>query len=102
VDELIHLAGGRNVFADADVAWPLVSLEAVVARAPEVIVMPDDAAATLAGRPGWSAVPAVRAGRVVRVPAALFHRPGPRLPEAARTLAAAIGDAMRHVPPGPR
>jgi iron complex transport system substrate-binding protein len=46
-DELIALAGGVNVAADAGDVWPTISLEVVVARA-EVIV---DAAMGAGGRP---------------------------------------------------
>ncbi|MDT8436426.1 MAG: hypothetical protein RRA92_06675, partial [Gemmatimonadota bacterium] len=43
-----------------------------------------------ARRPGWNALRAVRAGRVVPVDADLLHRPGPRVGEAARALALAL------------
>jgi iron complex transport system substrate-binding protein len=72
--------------------WPWITLEVVVARAPDVIVdaaMGDDRA----GRALFAAlttVPAVRDGRVVALPPDALFRAGPRVPEAARALAAAI------------
>lgn len=91
VDELIRLVGARGVFDDLATPWPTVSLEAVVARNPDLVV--------LAGGPGgggtpdwiredpqWRLVDAVRGGRVHVVEADLFSRPGPGLVEAARAL----------------
>lgn len=37
-DELITLAGGQNLFGDIDIQYPQVSLEDIVARAPDVII----------------------------------------------------------------
>ena len=91
-DELVTIAGGKNVVADVGQAWPHVSLELVVARAPEVIL--DAAMGTERGGrklfEGLTTVPAVRTGRIVPLaPDALF-RAGPRVTEAAAALAAAI------------
>jgi iron complex transport system substrate-binding protein len=91
-DELLTMAGGVNVAADAGSAWPTISLELVVARAPEVII---DAAMGSEGAAGalfagLTTVPAVRDGRIVRLTSDALLRAGPRVPEAAATLAAAI------------
>jgi iron complex transport system substrate-binding protein len=91
-DELLRVAGGVNVAADAGAAFPQVPIELVVARAPEVIL---DAAmgSEAGGRELFAAlrsVPAVRDGRIVPLaPDALF-RAGPRVGEAAALLAGAI------------
>lgn len=37
-DELITLAGGQNLFGDIDIQYPQVSLEDIVANAPDVII----------------------------------------------------------------
>src|SRR5204862_339635 len=47
-DELVSAAGGVNIAADVGGVWPQISLELVVARAPEVIV--DAAMGSEAGR----------------------------------------------------
>jgi iron complex transport system substrate-binding protein len=92
LDELVALAGGVNVAADAGAVWPTISLEIVVARAPEVIV--DAAMGSEAGGralfAGLTTVPAVRDGRVLRLPDDALLRAGPRVAEAARALATAI------------
>jgi iron complex transport system substrate-binding protein len=96
-DELITLAGGTNVAADAGTAWPKVAFELVVARAPEVIL--DTAMGTEAGATalfaGLTSVPAVRDGRVVTVRDDALLRAGPRVPEAAARLAAVVHPEAR-------
>lgn len=90
--ELVALAGGTNVAADVGGAWPQVSVELVIDRAPEVIL--DAAMGTEAGGRGLFArldtVPAVRHGRIVPVTSDTIYRAGPRVPEAAALLADAI------------
>ncbi len=95
VIQLLELAGGRTIFPEVGSHWPVVSLEAIVRRQPEVIVLPvgdhsDRRARHLAGRPGWREMEAVRAGRVVEVPVDLMNRPGPHIAEAARQLRNAL------------
>ncbi len=81
LDELIAVAGGDNVFGDASAPWPRVSLEEVVARAPEVAIVPvadttRPDTAWLRSSPGWRDLPAVRSGRVYVVDEDRFSRPG--------------------------
>lgn len=96
VDTLITLAGGVNVFGDAQQAWPTVPFEELLRRDPDVIVWPrrldagDAAPAELRSRPGWRRLRAIRADRLVSVDIDLFNRPGPRVALAARTLARAL------------
>lgn len=91
-DELLRVAGGINVAADAGTAFPQIPLELVVARAPDIIL--DAAMGTESGGRELFAelgtVPAVRDGRIVALsPDALF-RAGPRVSDAAALLASAI------------
>ena len=91
-DELLEMAGGVNVASEAGEVWPTLTLEVVVARAPEVIV---DAAmgSDQAGRAlfaGLTTVPAVQRGRVVPLANDTLFRAGPRVSEAAAALARAI------------
>jgi ABC-type Fe3+-hydroxamate transport system substrate-binding protein len=94
VAELVEAAGGRNVLADLGILWPQLSLEEVMRRAPDVVIVGtaavNDPLARLRGRPGWRDVPAVRAGRVHAVDPDFVNRPGPRLDEAAARLAELI------------
>jgi iron complex transport system substrate-binding protein len=90
--ELIEIAGGTNVAADVGAAWPQVSPELVIARAPEVIL--DAAMGTEAGGRALFAdlatVPAVANDRIVPIQADALFRAGPRVPDGAALLAAAI------------
>ena len=91
IDQIIEHAGGRNVFGDASRAWPQVSLEAIVQRDPDALVIArhsqDEAGAPWLDGPGWRELQAVRAGRYLVVDGDLFNRPGPRVAEASLLLA---------------
>ncbi|MEJ2504465.1 MAG: helical backbone metal receptor [Gemmatimonadota bacterium] len=97
--ELLTLAGGRNVLGDLDLLWPQISLEEVVRRAPDVVIVAtaavDDPAALLAGRPGWREVPAVRSGAVYALDPDRTNRPGPHVHEAAARLAGLLHPGLR-------
>lgn len=91
INDAITLCGGRNIFADLKVASPIVSLEAVVARMPEMIISGSDAPDM---RPMWRRfphLPAVQHKALLRVNADALHRPTPRLLEGVGTLCDQIG-----------
>ena len=70
ITEIIAAAGGRSITDDLPQEWDNISMEAVVARAPAALLMYTDSTftlATLAQRPGWSVLPAVRNHRVYLV-----------------------------------
>jgi iron complex transport system substrate-binding protein len=94
VGQMIAEAGGTNLFADAAQQYPTVSDEAVLARNPNLILAPDHGGAKLrnrlSGRPGWSELAAVKAGRVVAVPEDILNRPGPRLIDGLERIAALL------------
>lgn len=95
IGQILSLAGGTSVFADITDPWPTVGLEEVVRRQPDVIVLPTgemsrDNVSQLKALPGWRDLRAIRAGRIVRLPADLLNRPGPQLAVAARALRDAL------------
>ena len=85
VSELIEIAGGRDVFAAqaraAAAVDRIVTPEAVIAAAPDVILASwcgkKVRAERVAARPGWEAIPAVRAGRILEIKSPLILQPGP-------------------------
>lgn len=98
VDELIGIAGGRNLLADMPPGWHSISVEEVVRRDPDVIVIPvhgaeSASASALLASPGWRDLRATRERRVFEVDGELFGRPGPRLDRAAAELGTLLGRA---------
>lgn len=90
LDELVRRAGARNVFHDVAAASGPVSLEAIVARDPDVILTLGADTARLAGRPEWRTVPAIRQGRFIVLHGSQFSQPSPRSPEAVSELRRAL------------
>ncbi len=94
LDSLITLVGGRNVFGDLAAPSPQVSLEAIAARDPEIILYPVHEGslerAPISDRPGWEVLSAVRQGRIRVFDGEVVVRLGPRVGDAAAALAAAI------------
>src|SRR5215211_2492304 len=90
ITQLIDRAGGYNIAADLD-GYPQLSLEQVVAADPAFIILGDAryglSAVTIAQRPGWENLAAVKNGQVVPFNDDLVSRPGPRLVDALEELA---------------
>jgi iron complex transport system substrate-binding protein len=99
VSELIEIAGGEDVFGtlrDRQAARDrIVTADRVAEAAPDLIlaswcgkkVVPS----RIAGRPGWDAIPAVRAGRIVEIKSPLILQPGPAaLTDGLDAIAAAV------------
>jgi iron complex transport system substrate-binding protein len=91
-DDAIRIAGGRNIFTIEGASQ--VTLEGIAAGDPDVIVVlasnPSVTAANVAARPGWTALRAVRSGKVVVLPRGFMLIPGPRQADAIAILARAI------------
>ncbi len=95
IHDLIRIAGGENVVRVPTVPYPRVSLEEIVARAPEVILVAShldamDRPPTVALGSVWRGIRAVRSNRVVPVPGDTIHRFGPRVVEGLGHIARAI------------
>jgi iron complex transport system substrate-binding protein len=94
VDMLITLAGGRNLGGELGTAWAQISAEEIFSRDPDLIILGDTAfgvtVESVAGRPGWSNLGAVKNGSVFALDSNLVLRPGPRLIDGLEALAALI------------
>lgn len=67
ISELIQMAGGRSVTDDLPEEWPQISLEAVLARAPEALLLVRGSPMSMdliRNRPGWRDLPAIKNNRV--------------------------------------
>ncbi len=90
LSELVQLAGGRNVFDDLLQSSATVSIEAIAARAPDIVLLVEESEPAVAGRPEWEAVRAVRERRFVRVHGSEFSWPSLRAGQAVAQLTAAL------------
>ena len=87
LNELIEVAGGRNIYGFMPEPSPRITVEDLLRRDPDVILLSPESRARYLADPRWRALRAVRAGRLVAVDTTLVFRPGPRLGEAARSVA---------------
>lgn len=90
LSELVAIAGGRNVYDSLPAPSPQVSLEDVLRRSPDVILVGPVTRDHMLADPRWRVLPAVTAGRVLTLDTNVVLRPGTRLGEAAVSLAALL------------
>ena len=67
ITELIQIAGGHSIAADIPEEWPEVTLEFVLAHAPDALLVVRGSKVSLDAirrRPGWLSVPAIKDNRV--------------------------------------
>lgn len=95
ISEALALCGTRNVFADLGDVAPVVSREAVLQRAPEIIAAGRDAPALRRSWLPYAALAAVRNAAFVEVDADLLHRPTPRLLDGVENLCEALAPYVR-------
>ena len=98
--ELVGLAGGRNVFEDISAPSAPVSLEAIAARDPAVVVLAGSEMPGLEHRPEWRTLRAIRERQVVRLDQSSSNRPSPRAPAAIRSLRARLASLTDPTPSG--
>jgi iron complex transport system substrate-binding protein len=92
IDLLLDKAGGTNLGNSLDSAWVQISVEALIAKNPDIILLgdftyggvkPEDVIA----RPGWDVINAVKNQRVYPFDDNLVSRPGPRMVDGLEALA---------------
>jgi iron complex transport system substrate-binding protein len=98
ISDLLGVAGLRSPFADVRGAFPQITLEALLARQPEFLVLPrrEDRGSRLRelrATPGWRELRAVRAGHVFEVDGETWGRPGVHVAGLVRALAAQVDNA---------
>jgi ABC-type Fe3+-hydroxamate transport system substrate-binding protein len=70
ITEVIEAAGGRSVTDDLPTEWPQISMEVVLERAPEALLLVRGGKTTLQvlqNRPGWSSMTAIKEHRAYYV-----------------------------------
>ncbi len=89
IGEILARLGASNIVPGHLGSVPKLNPEFIVRADPQVIIIFARDAASLAERPGWNRIRALREGRVCALSAEqgdVIARPGPRLAEAARAL----------------
>jgi iron complex transport system substrate-binding protein len=103
VGQVYSLFGLRNIADAADTTgsgYPQLSAEYVVSQSPDLIVLADvrccgQSVKTLAARPGWGTIRAVRTGEVVRIDDSIASRWGPRTVDFVKAVASALDHLSR-------
>jgi iron complex transport system substrate-binding protein len=92
VDLLIRTAGGRNFGGDLKGDWVQVSVEELLAKPPDLILLGDNTYGGVTpeqvkSRAGWESLSAVQQKQIFIFDDNLVSRPGPRLVDGLETLA---------------
>ncbi len=98
IGQVYTALGLENIADAADSAgfgYPQLSAEYVVSSSPDIIVLADTVccgqkASTVAARPGWNRISAIRTGSVVRIHDSIASRWGPRLVDFFRAMSSAL------------
>jgi iron complex transport system substrate-binding protein len=101
IGSIYKLLGAQNIADGAGGKapdYPQLSAEYILSANPDVIVLSDTTCSgqspeTVAGRPGWSKIPAVRNGHVVPLDYDKASRRGPRTVDFVEIVARAIAEA---------
>ena len=93
IGETLTRLGARNILPARLGAFPKLNPEYVVRADPDLIMVGARSAQGLLARPGWDRLRALRQGRLCQFTAEqsdVLIRPGPRMAEAARLMAACL------------
>lgn len=104
VAEMVTLAGGEAITTGDPNSYE-IPLEILISADPEVILLGVNpfympTIEEVAARPGWAVMTAVAAGAIIPVEDVVITRPGPRLAQGLRNLAAGIWPDVT-LPPAP-
>jgi len=100
ISDVMRLCGINNVFGGSPVLAPVVSLESVIARNPQIIISggsDENAAQALSAWREWPSLSAVRAHNLFHIDADLMQRDTPRILDGARLMCRYAQLARRHL-----
>lgn len=95
IGETLTRLGAKNIIPAKLGPFPKLNPEFIVRANPDIIMVGDSSAEAMLQRPGWSAMRAVREQRVCAFSPAqsnVLVRPGPRMAEATRLMAACLSE----------
>jgi iron complex transport system substrate-binding protein len=99
IGRVYRLFGARNIADEAGARagsdFPKLAAEYIVAANPDLIVLADttccgQSRSTVAARPGWNGIAAVRRGAIVALDDSIASRWGPRVVNFVRAIAGAL------------
>ncbi len=97
IDDIITMAGGENIVAEAPTAYPQLSIEQIVSSDPDIIIIqtmmggvPTVSKEVLKKHPAWQEMTAVKQDRIYFINGDLVSRPGPRIVQGLEEMAKAI------------
>ncbi len=96
IQQMLEGCGAKNIFAELE-GFPLVSMESVLQRQPEAIIIPNHSANQAPDTEHWLAwpgIPAVKNQQFISIDGDLLHRTSPRILEGMSVLCDHI-DALR-------
>jgi len=82
INDVIKLAGGKNIFDDISDAYPIVSEESIISRNPDIILIPASSGLSysdLKNRNGWESITALNLKTDLVVDDNILSRPTPRI-----------------------
>lgn len=95
INDAIVRAGGRNVAADATTDWPVLSMEVLVDRNPEVMLYTGHGTQDeIKSRSNWQSLQFVEDERIFVVPDDVINRPSPRIVEVVQIIAEHLHPAL--------
>ena len=97
ISAVLSLCGGQNVFADAVALAPRTSIESVLSIDPQLIIAGQEKQRVQQFWQPWSALQAVRNGRLIMVNPDIMHRHAPRIIEGAERLCADMDRLRRGI-----
>ena len=99
VSDVLNLCGADNAFAGAAAIAPVVNIESVLQKNPDVILFAELSAANLEFWQPWVSITAVKHKRFIAIDPDLLFRHGPRLLKGARLLCQQLSAIVQHNPP---
>ncbi|HMK52476.1 MAG TPA: cobalamin-binding protein [Thermodesulfobacteriota bacterium] len=106
-NDLIRLAGGRSISENEPTSYPVYSIETVLLKAPEIIIMTSmdskkNTPQLIKKWESWKSIPAVRMSMIYVIDSNLVDRPTPRIVEGLEALVRIIhpevfmGKSLQH------
>jgi iron complex transport system substrate-binding protein len=94
-NDIISIAGGKNMTADSGISYPRISIEEVLKKKPEIIIISSMDRGGMFEKARqewlkWTSIPAARDGKVYLIDSDLIDRPSPRIIDGIEEMARLI------------